>query len=238
MRNQLGVLAGLLTIATAAAVASSGTARADGVTYQGKQISSGVIVINGQAYIPLSDAAKLVGGSAHHGAAGYVISAAGSSVSVPAGGANQLEGHNGSINQWLFTGKWKFEVVSYTTTSSYQSVYASSTTTDTPSGDNDKLVVVNCILKNAKHKVAEPMLRKYNPYNTAVTDDQGGSYPEVDFDFPGSSGYGPTMLPGSTTHFAIVFDVPKSANVQDLIFTLYDMDDTSDMSDYRIHLNP
>jgi len=241
MQNRLSTVAGFATAALAVSVIGIGAANADKVvTDKGQQISSGATIINGQAYITISEAAKLVGGTVHHSGGEYIIatSGSGSSSGVPPGGANQIEGHKGSVGQWLFTGKWKFEVVSYTTTQSYQTVYSSDTSTYTPNGNNDKLVIVNCILKNAKTKEAEPMLRTQNAYNTAVTDDQGGSYAPLGYDFPGGSGYGPNMLPGSTTHFAIVLDVPKSSNVQDFIFTLFDMDDPTDQSDYRIHLNP
>ena len=235
MQNKLGLMAAFTTIVFTS-IAISAFADGRSLTYQGHKISGDVVVLNGTAYLPVSDAAKLVGGSVRQSCGAYtIVKSSGSSNGVPAGGANQISGRTGTIGQTLFTGKWKFEVESESTADSYASHHNSDASTVTPTGDNDELVIVNCLMKNAKNKTAQPLLVA-GTLHTAVTDNQETSYRPIFYDFVGPHGYGPVMLPGSACNFTVVFDVPKGTTVQDLIFTLGDLNDSSDTSDYRIHL--
>ena len=56
---------------------------------------------------------------------------------------------------------------------------------------------------------------------TALTDDQGNSYSPLDVDVRGGA-----IVPGGAKTFNVVFSVPKSAKVSQLIFTLYSYSDT------------
>jgi hypothetical protein len=215
-----------IAVAAYAAVTSS-------VTYNGNVISHDVRVIDGRPFIPLADAARALGGSVVKTAQNYEIAPG----AAKAGGANQINGLNGKIGQMLFTGKWRFEVLSVNVTQQYQTVLASSPNTDNPTGSNDELVVVNCLVKNAQTETSQLMLRTENPMDTTVTDNQGVSYGRpIDFDFAGGSGYGPTMAPGAAVKFAVVFDVPKGTTVNDLIMSLATLEDRDHPADARVSL--
>lgn len=216
------LIAGLTTAAWAATTAS--------LTYNGNVVSHDVRVIDGRPYVPVADVAKILGGSVAKGDAGYAITGG-----AVAGGANQVNGLQGKVGEMLFTGKWRFEITSVTHAQTFTTQYSSDSSTLTPNAPNNELVVLAGIVKNATPKDHQLIMSVHDLNHTALTDDQENSFPPKQFDFIGSSFYGPDMLPGSEKHFNMVFDVPKNTNLKDLICSLCSYDDSTPV-DVRVSL--
>jgi hypothetical protein len=203
--------------------------------YNGDIVSRSVRVIDGEAYVPLSDVARIVHGSAVRSGDGYTIQAGGAG--PLAGGANQVNGLSGAVGQMLFTGKYRFEVTAITRVPQFTTQYEPTPETITPEGTNDEVVVVSCIVKNGVNQPRQMVFRRGDMGNTALTDDQGQSYVPKDLDFPGGSGYGPTMLPGASTHVNVTFSVPKGTKLTSFICTLTSFEDNNP-KDVRVALTP
>jgi len=218
----------------------------------GRTVSNDVRIIDGHPYVPLSDMARAMGGSAvkHHGGGGYEIRMGDGDTSTPdadsstptaAGGANEVRGTRGNIGQMLFNGKWRFSVLSVDRASSYNSTFLADSQNFSPNGDNEDLVLVRCRLKNGQKDTQSAMLSAIHPHNIAVTDNDGQAYSPLAFDKRGgSTDEGPKMIPGSATEFVAIFSVPKSAVIKELVFSLQTAySDTPDGgTDVRISLAP
>lgn len=236
----LKVLTALLTLGVAGAVlAQAGKS----LTYKGAVVSRDLRLISGRPYVPLADVARMLGGAAVKSGAGYAIRETDSDTTAPAGGANQVNGLRGKVGQVLFTGLWRFQVLSVDRASSYATKYQENAETITPRGSNDELVVLTCQIKNAQKVAKGAILSPNSAHNTALADDQGQSYPPLRFDKRGgdlSASNGPIMLPGSSQTFAVVFSVPKGTTLKDLVFSLqrWYEDDPNGGTDVRISLAP
>jgi hypothetical protein len=219
----VALVAGVATVAWAQAMKT--------VRYNGVTVSHNVRIIDGKPWVPLSDAARLVGGSVVPVGSGYEIQ--GGNSAAP-GGANEVQGTRGKIGQMVFTGKWRVEVTSVETVDTYTSKHQPPDTV-TPSGTGDQLVAVHCLVKNGVPKSRQLILRLPNAVNTALTDNQGQSYPPCYLDFPGDSGYGPILLPGASSDVTLLFSVPKGTSIKDLVFSLAAIEDNNPV-DVRISL--
>lgn len=159
----------------------------------------------------------------------------------PAGGANQVEGLNGKVGQMLFDGKWRFQVQSvqeglatYTLKvlaseqdyARYHDVADEDPSTHifTPKEGNT-LVAIKCIAKNAQNK--QQQLDFYlNEPKTALTDDQGNSYPPIAYDMISKGAWmTKPLLPGSGEDMTILFAVPTGTKLKDLVVTLKNWSD-------------
>ena len=241
-----GVL--LLTTGTAAAVLALTSLH---LTVGGQTVSTDIRIIGGRPYVPLADMARAMKGTAvKHAGGSYEIKLDGvdtttaaddAATPTPAGGADEVHGMRGKIGQMLFTGKWRFSVLSVNRTAAYDSKFLEEKQNYTPKSDAEELVIVQCRLKNGQKSSATAMLSPIHPHNIALTDDQGQSYSPTDFDKRGgSTDEGPHMLPGSQTEFAVLFSVPKGTNLKDLVFSLQNAyEDTPDGgTDVRVALVP
>lgn len=197
----------------------------------GKIASTQVKVIGGVAYVPVSDVAKAMGQK-------VVPMPGGLEIKVPTGTmqAGKLSGKIGDVIQ---TQKYSFQVLSIQSVDSYPSKYMPVPETIKPDNENETLYIVNCSLKNTLPKAQGPVHSPSYARNTALTDYDGQSYAPAEYDsrlrgnFSGSS-----MLPGSKVIFALVFRVPKSAKLKDLVFTVSDyFDPEFNGPDVRISLN-
>ena len=240
--------------AAAALVMTAGLATAAGALGQGalklviagKTASSDVRILDGKPYIPLADMAKAMNGTAvKHKGGGYEITLGGVDTPTPeagatAGGANEVHGTRGKIEQVLFNGKWRFSVLSVAHTASYDSQFLPEKRTFTPAGDTEELVIVRCRMKNGQNETQVAMLSQVHPHHTALTDSEAQSYAPMDYDKRGGhTDEGPTMLPGSQTEFAIVFSLPKGTTLKDLVFSIQNFDEAPDGgTDVRISLAP
>lgn len=210
----------------------------------GKTASSDIRIIDGRPYVPLSDMAKAMNGTAvKHKGGGYEITLDSGDTTTPeaapvAGGANEVRGTKGKIGQVLFNGKWRFSVLSVDRAASYNSQFLPEKREFTPTGDTEQLVIVRCRMKNGQNATKVAMLSAIHPNHTALTDNQAQSYAPIDYDKRGGhTDEGPTMLPGSQTEFAIVFSVPKGTVLKDLVFSVQNFEEAPDGgTDVRITL--
>lgn len=193
----------------------------------GRTASSDVRIIGGRPFVPLADMARAMGGTAVRNGGTYRIVTGSTDTTTPtttpdvAGGASEVRGTRGKVGQMLFTGKWRFMVVSVARAAAYDSQYLPDKQNFTPTGDTEELVVIKCRLKNGQTSTQTAMLSAVHPHNIALTDDQGSSYAPRDFDKRGgSTDEGPKMLPGAQTDFAVLFSVPKGTVLKDLVFSL------------------
>ncbi|MGO8671442.1 MAG: hypothetical protein ACLQVD_08795 [Capsulimonadaceae bacterium] len=236
MLNKRNIRTMLLVPSVAAAAAALAWAQsAPTLQFNGAVVSHNLQIVNGVPYVPLSDVARILGGTATKTADGYQINLP--TAATPAGGANPVAGMSGKIGTTVFTGKWRFKVAGVTRVPQFQTQYEPTSETIIPTGTNDEVVVVACLIKNAQTQPRQLGLRTGNMYNTALTDDQGQSYPPTHFDFPGGSGYGPSMLPGAACSFNALFCVPKGTHLKDLVFSLWSYEHNVP-DDVRISLAP
>ena len=199
----------LVAAGIVAAVAAVWAAQALRVTVNGKAVQARMI--DGSLYVKASDVAAALDMQVTKSGGTYAIKAA--------GGANQLEGVNGKIGQEIFTGKWKFLVKSAQRLDKYMLRYADSKFELSAEPGQD-LVVVECRFKNA---VRESAFIYFNGMgNTALTDMEEHAYKIKWMDSPG--GVADTLLPGSAKDFALVFAVPHSAELKDLVYTVEPVD--------------
>lgn len=212
----------------------------------GKTASTDIRIINGRPYVPLADMAKAMNGAAvKHKGGGYEIALNNVDSTTPkanpiAGGANEVRGTRGKIGQALFTGKWRFSVLSIDRAASYDSQFLPEKRTFIPNGDAEELVIVRCRMKNGQNATQSPMLSPIHPHHTALTNNHEESFAPIDYDKRGGhTDEGPTMLPGSQTEFAILFSVPKGTALKDLVFSAENVEESPDSStDVRISLAP
>lgn len=252
--TSLRALAAVLALSAALATAALALASAH-LSVGGQTVSTDVRLIGGRPFVPLADMARAMNGTVvRHAGGGYEIKtggAAGGDTTTPtdgapaapdaAGGANEVRGTRGKVGQMLFTGKWRFEVVGVDRAAAYDSKYLPDAQNFTPTGNTEELVIVRCRLKNGQKTTQTAMLSPIHPHNSALTDDQGQSYPPRDFDKRvASTDEGPPLLPGAQTDFALLFSVPKGTALKDLVFSLQNAyEDTPDGgTDVRVSLAP
>lgn len=223
-------LVGIVAIATATATAMEAGKT---VLFHGNTVSTDVTVINGRAYVPLSDMARALGGKLKQRGNDYVIvtGSGGDGQNVP-GGANEIKGQAGKVGDLMFNGFWRFQVQKVEHADAYTNRYFNTTGTWKPNSANEELVIVTCLIKNGHKETEEPILGAAASRNTALADDQGQSYPPLVYDVRTGS-----LLPGAGKTFAVVFSVPKETKLKSLVFTLYGYGVTSTKAtDVRIAL--
>jgi hypothetical protein len=211
--NKPGVFL-LMVLPTGAGCAAALAQSPSTVYYKDQVLTQNARSIGGHTYVPLSDVAKALSCQVAARGHGYAL-VAGSSSGTPAGGANQLAGTVINVGQWTFTGKWRFRVNTVTRPDSYSWTYYDGTGSDNPSRPSDQLIVFNCSLKNGQQRSDEPILTYHSDANTSLTDDQGNSYSPIDIDAASGS-----LIQGAQKSFAVVFSVPKTANISQFVFSV------------------
>lgn len=205
----------------------------------GEVASTDLRVINGRSYVPVADIAKALGAPITKREDGYEIG--------QPGGANQINGvAQGKIGDELFDGKWRFQVISVEDVgATYQERYYQHLREIKAQGKGDTLIVINCRLKNGVKKTQSPLVTERVPGNTALADEQGQSYPPLDYDARQQEGdkimsyEGAALLPGAATDFALVFNCPKGTVPKALVYSLQAYPDDvgkEKHSDVRVNL--
>jgi hypothetical protein len=136
----------------------------------------------------------------------------------------------------VFDGFWRVTVLGAPQLmDSYPSKYRTDGKLYTPAGPNDMLVLIPCRLKNG---MKTPQARSCGD-DTALTDDQGHSYPPHGFDmrFVNAS-YSADILPGATLDAVMVFSVPKGTTLKDVVITTGNYLPHNKPSNVRISLTP
>jgi hypothetical protein len=206
--------------------------------YKGQLSSKDVRVVDGQPYVPLSDVAKMLGGSVvKTPGGGYELRAGGAhgATADASGGANQVNGRAARIGQTVFDGFWRVTLLAPPQLAdTYQSQYMANSKTYVPDGPNQTLAIFSCRLKNGmKHPEA------WCQYDeTALTDDQGHSYPPKSFDMRYNGPMSTDILPGAALDAVLVFSVPKGTNLKDLVITTGNYLPHGKPSNIRISLTP
>ncbi len=181
----------------------------------GKIASTRVQTIGGVAYVPVADIAKALGQKVTPMPGGIELKTA--------SGTYQVNGLAGKIGSIIQTPKFSFQVLSIQTTDSYPTKWMKMPETFVPDGPNDTIFIVNCRIKNTLSKAQGPLLSTGTMERTALADFEEQSYAPKDFDSRLRADYsGASMLPGSKSDFALIFSVPKTAKIKDLIFTVRD----------------
>ena len=179
----------------------------------GKIASVKLKTIGGVAYVPVADVAKALGQK--------VVPMAGGLELKTASGTFQVSGLAGKIGSVIQTKKFSFQVLSVETPASYSSRYLKLPSTYTPDSPNETLFIVNCRIKNTLSKAQGPVLNPSYAGNTAIADFDGQSYAPKDYDSRLRSDFsGASMLPGSKVDLALIFSIPKTAKIKDLVFTM------------------
>lgn len=232
---RLWVVAGAALVGAMALAAVAGNK----LYINGKAASSSVKVINGTAYVPISDVAKAMGMSVQKRADGYSIGTDGGHGQI----ANKF---TGKLGDEIFTGKWKFTVLKVRHADSYK-IAKSHLKSFSDANENEEFIVVDCRVKNGTPKKDELVFENWDGINTALTDSGEQTYQPIKYDVAESE-YAPvgvTVLPGSAINFTLVFKVPKDTVEKDLIFTAmrYDFRASFDQKkdppqDIRVDLTP
>lgn len=188
----------------------------------GQVATSDLKVINGRTYVPLADVAKALNMT--------LVNKANSIEMVAAGGAGPVAGLKGKLGDTIFTGKWKFTVVSIEQMDSYKTKYEDSQESYTPRTDQETLYVVNCRIKNAQTEVMEMVMSQRHCGKTAIADNMEHSFAPMAYDAHNETGPfgGPKMLPGSAAEFSVIFSAPKGTVPNDLLFTIVSGKDLSE----------
>ncbi|MBS1716812.1 MAG: hypothetical protein JSS72_03670 [Armatimonadetes bacterium] len=225
----------LKTISSFALALIVSSAFSQTATMNGQVISSNVKFINGKPYVALEDIARSNGMRVVKKGNRYIL--------VAAGGANEVKGRfTGKIGDDLFTGDWRFKVLSVQEAGQYNHVFGDAERVE-PKGPGNKLVIVRCQLRNG-HRVPEDM-HFTNSFasnsHSALTDTDSHTYPIYDYDVHYTHyKWAAEVLPGATIDFALVFEVPGSAKPRDLVYSIFRYDDRGDSkktTDVRIALH-
>ncbi len=128
------------------------------------------------------------------------------------------------MGQEVFSGKFRLTVTGVEEAEVYTERYYQQRKTIRPQGAGEILIIVNLRLKNGVRRSLQPVLTERVPGNTALADDQGRSYPPLDFDARQegtkfSSYAAAALLPGAATDLALVFSVPRGTRPKALVFT-------------------
>ncbi len=216
----------------------------DDLVVNGKAVPADVRTINGSAYVKLADIAKALGMVVVKRPGGYEL--------TKAGGANQVQGvSQGKIGDVLFDGRWRFQVLSVQMPESYTMKTLGVEPSSYPRDIIDynrtshllkpktgyKLVIVQCRMSNGQ-KTTQTFWMASKDVNNALADTQGESQAPVGYDLEGAPIQSKPLLPGSKVDFAILFSVPQSTQLKDLVFTLRNNDFSQKGNDVRVSLTP
>jgi hypothetical protein len=160
------------------------------------------------------------------------------------------QGLEGKIGDVISDGPWRFQVLSMQTSESYAMKtdaepydYKSLSSFDltkrifTPK-TGYKLVVFQCRATNAQKSPKRLWVAVSDSANvrTALTDMAGRSHTPIGYDFEGGPIQTKPLQPGETITFAVVFSVPQSAQLKELIFTLAANGEREQSKDVRVSL--
>lgn len=237
MRSRARVTIGLLAVGLAAAIAVQAAQK---LVVNGKTASTDVKVIGGKAYVPLADVAKALDYTVLKTAGGYEL--------AKAGGATQIANKNvGKVGEEIFTGKWRFTVLSVQRVAEAVPEYLADEKWTRRTADKGmEIVVLKCRLKNGTSAKDTIVMDKWDGNNTTLTDDEENSFVPTQYGYDAKMSEhfpeGATFLPGAAINFNLRFEVPKKAKLKDLVFTVIRYSDRSETNtklptDIRVHLD-
>ncbi len=241
MRTPIFSALGALTLIAGATTVFAG-ANGVNLVVNGKVASNDVRVINGSAYVKLSDVAKALGMVVVKRSGGYEIK--------KAGGANPIEGvTQGKIGDVLFDGKWRFQALRMETPESYAMKTASAPDYAAYNAVAEfdptahvfkpkagyKLIAIPCRVTNGRNEKVGLWIG--GRHNNALADTEGSSHTAIAYDFDGAPIVSKELVPGAKLDFVTLFSVPEKTQAKDLIFTLQTLHDKKG-NDVRVSLTP
>jgi len=231
----------VLVALTGALVTGAGAAGGSKLVLNGQVASNEVRVVNGSAYVKLSDLARALGMIVVKRGDGYEIK--------HAGGATPIQGvTQGKVGDVLFDGKWRLQVLGLTAPVTYKMKtdsepydFAGLTSFDRTNRiispkTGYKLIVLQCRATNGQNSRQRLWTSiSDQKMNTALADTQGASHPPVAYDYEGAPTQTQPLIPGAIVVFPVIFSIPQDTHLKDLIFTLHANGDTA-YNDVRIAL--
>lgn len=217
--SALAVLGGALILAAFAVQASQK------LLVNGSPASTDVRIIGGRAFVPLADVAKALDYKINKIAGGFDL--------VKAGGAGPIANqYVGKLNEEVFTGKWKFTVLSFERVAEAVPEYLPDEVWNRrTAGPGMDIVVIKCRIKNGTNAKDTIVLDKWEGNNTTLTDLDENAYEPTQYGYDAKMNEhfpdGATFLPGSAINFNLRFEVPKASVPKALIFTVIRYDDRS-----------
>jgi hypothetical protein len=206
--------AGVLVVLGAATVAVAGQV-GQKLFFNGATASMDVRVIGGKAYVPLADVAKAMDLTVQKRDGGFEL--------IKSGGAGQVANKFvGKVGEEIFTGKWRFTVLSVDRAKTYDLLLSSAYKKHLEADSNEDLIIVSCRVKNGTPQKDELVFSPdWEGTHNALTDADEQSYQPFAFDVKESENapVGVTFLPGAAINFKMIFKVPTGTKPKDLIFT-------------------
>lgn len=172
----------------------------------GNLASSHVIMHDGSAYVPIRDVASALKLGVTNTSRGIEL--------ADAGGANQVSGVTGKVGDVLWNGYVRFQIVNVIRTKSYTRQFTGDDKVITPDEGHDLFVAV-CKVSNGLHNSVTVM---YPGGDTALTDDQGQSYSPFLGMSADIASRGVDLLPGASFGSALIFEIPSTAVVGDVVY--------------------
>lgn len=213
----LSLLAALLAMAGGFAWTAPGAQNGKKLTMNGTVVSNDIRMIDGSAYLKVSDMARALDMMVVKNTRGYQM--------TRSGGSNQIGHINGKIGESVFTGTWVFKVVSVAQVAEYTQRFDVAKETFAAKGEGETLVVAQCQLKNAARTSRDVYFWNGQSGDTSVTDQRQHGYHVADYDARSSDTITDKMLPGSAKEFAMIFRVPAGTELKDLIYSVGGADD-------------
>jgi len=196
-----------LALGLAAVAATAWVRQSSNLYISGELASSNVFLHNGVACVPIKDVAAALKLTLQKTGRGLELS--------DAGGATQATGISGKVGDVLWNGYVRFQIIKVVRGKQYTNQFSGDNQKVTPDRDADDLVVAVCRVKNG---LKNDVTLEYPGGETALTDTDGHSYsPRLGMSADISS-RGVGLLPGAASDFALTFEVPSSATIDDLVY--------------------
>lgn len=182
-------------------------------------------MVNGTPYVKLADVAKALNMTVSRWGNDYALSAA--------GGADQVEGLQGKVGDTLFNRQFSLRVLEVVRTKRYVKRYNKPGEVTAQEGNDIVAVIIR--RKNGMNK--NPVINPFGGENTALTDTDDKAYRSYTGLAMDSAERGFSPLLGSTIEFALVLEVPETAQLKDLVYQIAPVGDASvKTSTFRISL--
>lgn len=207
----LRVTAGLAVLAALACAARAGEARLQ-LFFGKSDMPSDVRMVDGNAYVKVSDVAKALGMASARNGSTFRLTQSPIVSRLPGAGAR--------VGTDITAGKWQFRVTGVQQVAQYMPRYGSEKEPIAPSNAGDRLVLVQCRLRNGTGGLQEVYFDSSMSGSTALTDSQQRGYVPLAYDSRNSD-YSSNKIPAGTLHdFTIIFSVPEGAGLVGLTYTL------------------
>jgi hypothetical protein len=186
--------------------------KANNLYIKGALASGSVMEVKGVAYAPIRDIAKAMNLSLSKTGRGWELS--------DAGGANMVQGTTGKVGDELFNGRHRFKVVKVFRGPKYINQFSGDNYEVRAIPEGNDIVAITCRLKNGTKETVTYDL--FMGPKTGLTDTEEHSYGCFIGTSVDALNRGATVLPGAAVDFAVTFQVPRNAELKDLVYQVAD----------------